>query len=138
MNTIKNLFEQEVIKKIQANNTLDKKLEESRLGFNRGISYLENLCDQLQEHIPTLNCELKVNEDKTSGDFIFYANNCRISIQFWGRYDENGSGRMGFYYKDENQSCVFYYKGIYLGSGQQFEQLLISDIVNNLNLVQMQ
>ena len=136
MNTIKNLFEQEVIKKIQANNTLDKKLEESRLGFNRGISYLENLCDQLQEHIPTLGCELKVNENKTSGHFIFDANNCRIVIQLWGKYDESGTSRAGFY--ELGQEFILFYKGGYLRAGESFEKELIKEIVSKLNLVQMQ
>lgn len=136
MSTITNFFEQEVIKKIQAKNTLDKKLEESELGFNKGISYLENLCEQLQEHIPTLGYELKVNENKTSGHFILDANNCRIPIQIWGRYDEGGSTRAGFY--EIGQEFVLFYKGGYWRAGESFEKLLIKDIVNNLNLVQMQ
>lgn len=138
MSTIKQLFEQEVLKKIQASNEIDKKLEVSRLGFNRGISYLENLCEQLQEHIPTLGCELKMNEDKSSGYFIFDANNCRMPIQLWGRYGENGGNRAGFWKYDENKNYVLYYKGVYFESDQSFEQVLISDIVSKLNVIQMQ
>ena len=78
MSKIKQLFEQEILKKIQESNELDKKLEASRLGFNKGISYLENLCEELQTHIPTLGCQLKINDSKSSGHFIFDANNCRI------------------------------------------------------------
>lgn len=135
MCTIKNLFEQEVIKKIQSNNALDKKLKESSLGFNRGISYLEDLCQQLQEHIPTLGCELKVNDNKLSGHFIFDANNCRIVIQLWGRYDETGHESMAF---NGSQEFILFYKNMYWESGETFEKLLISDIVNNLNIIQMQ
>jgi hypothetical protein len=136
MSTITNFFEQEVIKKIQAKNTLDKKLEESRLGFNKGISYLENLCEQLQEHIPTLGYELKVNENKTIGHFILDANNCRIPFQIWGKYDESGVTRAGFY--EIGQEFIVLYKSNYWRAGESFEKLLIKDIVNNLNLVQMQ
>jgi hypothetical protein len=136
MSTIKNLFEQEVIKKIQANNDLNKKLKESKLGFNRGISYLEDLCQQLQDHIPTLGCELKVDENNTSGHFIFDANNCRVVIQLWGRYDENGSGRAGFF--EKNQEFTLFYKNSYWSDKEDFEKLLIEEIVNKLNVIQMQ
>ena len=97
MSKIKQLFEQEILKKIQASNELDKKLEASRLGFNKGISYLENLCEELQTHIPTLGCQLKINDsNKSKGHFIFDANNCRIPIQLWGEYDEEG----GLFWED--------------------------------------
>ena len=135
MNTIKNLFEQEVIKKIQANNALDKKIEESRLGFNKGISYLENLCEQLQEHIPTLGCELKAIS-KTNGHFIFDANNCRIVIQLWGKYNADGGLRMGFY--DTNQDFTLMYKNTYWTGKEDFQKELIAEIVDKLNVVQMQ
>jgi hypothetical protein len=136
MSTIKHFFEQEVIKKIQANSDLDKKLKESRLGFNRGISYLENLCEQLQEHIPTLGCELRMNDSMSSGHFIFDANNCRIPIQFWGRYNDNGSQRMGFSKQDEY--FILFYENMYLKAGETFEKLLVGNIVNKLNVIQMQ
>lgn len=136
MSTITNFFEQEVIKKLQAKNNLDKKLEESRLGFNKGISYLENLCEQLQEHIPTLGCELEVKENKTSGHFIFDANKCRIVIQLWGNYNEDGSSRAGYYYK--SQDFVLFYKNVYWQPKEDFEQELIKDIVSKLDIVQMQ
>jgi hypothetical protein len=134
MSTIKHFFEQEVIKKIQASNDLDKKLKESRLGFNRGISYLENLCEQLQEHIPTLGCQLEVEDDNTSGNFIFDANNCRIVIKFWGRYNNDGSERI----RSNAEDFTLFYKNKYWGHKQEFEKLLVSDIVNNLNVIQMQ
>lgn len=136
MSTIKHFFEQEVIKKIQASNDLDKKLKESRLGFNRGISYLENLCEQLQEHIPTLGCELEVEDNKTSGHFIFDANDCRIVIKFWGRYNDDGSQRMGFNKQDDY--FILFYENMYLKAGETFEKLLVGNIVNKLKIIQMQ
>jgi hypothetical protein len=137
MSKIKQLFEQEILKKIQASNELDKKLEASRLGFNKGISYLENLCEELQTHIPTLGCQLKINDrSKSSGHFIFDANNCRIPIQLWGEYDEEGRARAGFSYK--GQEFTLFYKNVYWRGKEDFEQLLINDIVNKLNLIQIQ
>jgi len=136
MSKIKNLFEQELVKKIQAENNLNEKLKASKIGFNKGISYLENLCQELQVHIPTLGCELKINDSKTSGHFIFDANNCRIVIQFWGEYDEDGKARMGFSYKE--QEFTLFYKDAYWRGKEDFEQLLIADIVNKLSLIQMQ
>lgn len=136
MSKIKQLFEQEILKKIQASNELDQKLESSRIGFNKGISYLENLCEELQTHIPTLGCQLKINDSKSSGHFIFDANNCRIPIQIWGEYDENGQARNGFSYK--RQEFTLFYKGSYWRGEEDFEQLLINDIVNKLNLIQIQ
>jgi len=136
MSKIKQLFEQEILKKIQASNELDKKLEASRLGFNKGISYLENLCEELQTHIPTLGCQLKINDrSKSSGHFIFDANNCRIPIQLWGEYDESGQTRMGF---SIGQEFTLFYKNVYWRGKEDFEQLLINDIVNKLNLIQIQ
>jgi hypothetical protein len=137
MNTIKQLFEQEVVKKIQANNQLDKKLEESKLGFNRGISYLGNLCEQLQEHIPTLSCEFEVKDNKTSGHFVFYANNFKIVIQFWGKYNDDGSQRMGFNNQDDDYFVLFY-ENMYFKDGETFEKLLVANIVNKLKVIQMQ
>ena len=134
MSTITNFFEQEVIKKIQAKNTLDKKLEESRLGFNKGISYLENLCNQLQEHIPTLSCELEVNS-KSNGYFVFIINKCRIIIKLWGKYDKNGSSNVGFY--RIGQEFVLFYKNNYWEGKEDFEQELIKEIVSKLDIVQM-
>jgi len=136
MSTIKQLFEQEVVKKIQANTQLNEKLEASRLGFNRGISYLENLCEQLQEHIPTLGCELKMNDNRSSGHFIFDANNCRIPIQFWGKYDEKGGIRTGFFEKE--QEFTIYYKNAYWSGKEDFQKVLIAEIVDKLNVIQMQ
>jgi hypothetical protein len=136
MSKIKQLFEQEILKKIQASSELDQKLEASRIGFNKGISYLENLCEELQTHIPTLGYQLKINDSKSSGHFIFDANNCRIPIQLWGEYDENGQARSGFSYK--GQEFTLFYKNAYWRGKESFEQLLINDIVNKLNLIQIQ
>jgi hypothetical protein len=134
MSTITNFFEQEVIKKIQAKNTLDKKLEESRLGFNKGISYLENLCNQLQEHIPTLSFELEVNS-KSNGYFVFIINKCRIVIKFCGKYNDDGSSRIGFY--RIGHEFVLFYKNNYWEGKEDFEQELIKEIVSKLDIVQM-
>jgi hypothetical protein len=134
MSTIKHFFEQEVIKKIQASNDLDKKLKESRLGFNRGISYLENLCEQLQEHIPTLSCELEVNSE-SNGYFVFIINKCRIVIKFWGKYNDDGSSRAGFSNAEEH--FILFYESMYWKGGETFEKLLVSNIVNKLNVIQM-
>ena len=90
----------------------------------------------MQTHIPTLGCQLKINDSKSSGHFIFDANNCRIPIQFWGEYNEEGIARAGFSYK--GQEFILFYKGAYWRGKEDFEQLLINDIVNKLNLIQIQ
>lgn len=135
MSKITNFFEQEVIKKIQAKNTLDKNLEESKLGFNKGMSYLENLCKQLQKHIPNLDYNIEVNSS-SKGYFIFVANNHRFVIQLWGKYDESGSSRAGIY--NTSQEFVLFYKNNYWEPKENFEQELIKEIVSKLDIVQMQ
>lgn len=136
MHNITDLFEQEVLKKIKAKNDLDKKLETSRLGFNRGVSYLENIWNDLQKHIPSLDCELKINvESNSSGHFIFVANHCRIVIQVWGVYGKDGSSRAGCF--EDGKDFTLFYKNYYFTGGAQFEKELVSEIVSKFDVVQV-
>lgn len=137
MEHITELFEKEVAAKIKAKTILKDKLSESRYGFNTGVDYLEKIFEELERHMPSLRSELHMGTcpNKSIGHYIFVVNESRLVIQLWGRYDQNGSERAGFDRQD--QKFTLLYKSFYWKGGKEFEENLVKELVNKLDVVQM-
>jgi hypothetical protein len=128
---IESMIKKSLQEKLERESQLEEKIAESERGMKAGLKAIQDILDEVKQHLPDLGYEI-VYESRVKLRYTIHFSTLDIPFDIWGKYNINGGIHAGFRPLGGAYVYTVYYNGRYYCEGniQDLMGAIIKALVN--------